>query len=199
VLLAACYDEQPDPSGAARAAATQTATAQPPPATATSSSSPTALVSSPTAPAATPTPPQPTEPPQPTQTAPPETAPAATGTTPPEPTPAATVAAPTATASVTQAADILTTLPEFTLPEVGPSAATAYDPKGLVRMRGFSPFIPLDNPLPVPAATATWLHPDDFVLGVKRGGEVRAYPISQVEYHHIVNDTIAGEPYLVTY
>ena len=148
VLLAACYDEQPDPSAAARGAATQTA--------------------------------------------PPETAPAATGTTPPEPTPAAT-------APVTQAADILTTLPEFSLPEVGPSAATAYDPKGLVSMRGFSPFIPLDNPLPVPAATATWLHPDDFVLGVKRGGEARAYPISQVEYHHIVNDTIAGEPYLVTY
>ena len=34
---------------------------------------------------------------------------------------------------------------------------------------------------------------------VERGGEARAYPISQIEYHHIVNDTIAGEPYLVTY
>ena len=61
------------------------------------------------------------------------------------------------------------------------------------------PFIPLDNPVPVSAAIATWLRPDDFVLGVERGGAARAYPISQIQYHHIVNDTIAGEPYLVTY
>ena len=119
-----------------------------------------------------------------------------------EQTPTATVSAPTATVSaptVTPDADTLTTLPEFTLPEIGPSSATAYDPRGLLSMRGVSPFIPLDNPLPVPASAATWLRPDDFVLCVKRGDETRAYPISQVEYHHVVNDTISGEPYLVTY
>jgi len=101
------------------------------------------------------------------------------------------------TDTVTQLTDALATLPAFTLPEIGPSEATSFDPKGLLRME--VPFIPLDNPVPVTAATATWLRPDDFVLGVERGGEARAYPISQIAYHHLVNDTIAGEPYLVTY
>ena len=51
----------------------------------------------------------------------------------------------------------------------------------------------------VAAATATWMEPDDVVLGVVRGDEAHAFPASQMAFHHIANVTVAGEPYLVTY
>ena len=57
----------------------------------------------------------------------------------------------------------------------------------------------LDEPVMVAAATATWMEPDDVVLGVVRGNEAYAFPASQMAFHHIANVTIAGEPYLVTY
>jgi hypothetical protein len=44
-------------------------------------------------------------------------------------------------------------------------------------------------------------HLDDkeMVMTVKIGSEARAYPIVQMAYHHILNDTVAGEPIVVTY
>ena len=44
-------------------------------------------------------------------------------------------------------------------------------------------------------------HLDDkeMVMTVKIGPESRAYPIVQMAYHHILNDTVAGEPIVVTY
>ncbi len=44
-------------------------------------------------------------------------------------------------------------------------------------------------------------HLDDkeMVMTVKIGPEARAYPIVQMAYHHILNDTVAGEPIVVTY
>ena len=57
----------------------------------------------------------------------------------------------------------------------------------------------LDEPVMVAAATATWMEPDDVVLGVVRGDEAHAFPASQMAFHHIANVTVAGEPYLVTY
>lgn len=63
-----------------------------------------------------------------------------------------------------------------------------------------SGFIVLDNPVMVPAASATWLNPDDVVLGlVTANGTAQAFPIRQMAYHHIANTTIDGKPYLVTY
>ncbi len=60
-------------------------------------------------------------------------------------------------------------------------------------------FPALDDPPMVPGVDAGWLEGDDIVLGLVNSGEAQAFPASQLAYHHIVNTTIAGEPYLVTY
>jgi hypothetical protein len=39
----------------------------------------------------------------------------------------------------------------------------------------------------------------EMVMAVQIGPEVRAYPIVQMAYHHILNDTVAGVPIAVTY
>jgi hypothetical protein len=38
-----------------------------------------------------------------------------------------------------------------------------------------------------------------MILAVRLGGEARAYPISQMAYHHVLNDVVAGVPIAVTY
>ncbi len=35
---------------------------------------------------------------------------------------------------------------------------------------------------------------DILVIGVAQGGDVKAYPIALLDYHELVNDTIAGKP-----
>lgn len=40
---------------------------------------------------------------------------------------------------------------------------------------------------------------DDLVLAVKIGTSARAYPIRNIAYHHIINDTVGGEPIVATY
>ncbi len=39
----------------------------------------------------------------------------------------------------------------------------------------------------------------EMVMAVRIGQEARAYPIVQMAYHHILNDTVAGVPIAVTY
>jgi hypothetical protein len=39
----------------------------------------------------------------------------------------------------------------------------------------------------------------ETVMAVQIGPEARAYPIVQMAYHHILNDTVAGVPIVVTY
>jgi hypothetical protein len=41
--------------------------------------------------------------------------------------------------------------------------------------------------------------PKEFVLGVELDGEARAYSISLLSQHEIVNDTVAGRPIAVTW
>ncbi len=60
-------------------------------------------------------------------------------------------------------------------------------------------FVPLDNPEVVSAEAATFLQPDDRVLGLDIGGESRAYPISMMTFHHVANDVLGGLPVLVTF
>ena len=60
-------------------------------------------------------------------------------------------------------------------------------------------FVPLDNPEIVSAEEATFLQPDDRVLGLTVGGESRAYPISMMTFHHVANDELGGLPVLVTF
>ena len=44
-----------------------------------------------------------------------------------------------------------------------------------------------------------WLKSDDMIFGVVNKGEARAYPQRIMVWHEIVNDTIQGDPILVTY
>ena len=59
--------------------------------------------------------------------------------------------------------------------------------------------MPLDNPAFISADEATFLTPDDRVLGLAVGGESRAYPISMMTFHHVANDELGGLPVLVTF
>ncbi len=43
------------------------------------------------------------------------------------------------------------------------------------------------------------LNDKEMVMAVQIGPDQRAYPIVQMAYHHILNDTVAGEPLVVTY
>jgi hypothetical protein len=49
------------------------------------------------------------------------------------------------------------------------------------------------------ASEASYLSPEDRVIGITLNGESRAYPISILNWHEIVNDQIKGERYAVTY
>ena len=62
-----------------------------------------------------------------------------------------------------------------------------------------TPFVPLDDPLFLPAEEANYLQDDDLVLVLEWENETRAYPVRMLRFHHIVNDTIAGRPFLITY
>lgn len=60
-------------------------------------------------------------------------------------------------------------------------------------------FPPLDDPVHILPHEADWLSPDSLVLGAIQNGEARAYPIGMMTLHHVSNDTLGGEPYLVTF
>lgn len=49
------------------------------------------------------------------------------------------------------------------------------------------------------AAKGSKLDGGEMVMAVNLGGEARAYPIRIVSYHHIVNDTVGGQPIVATY
>lgn len=56
----------------------------------------------------------------------------------------------------------------------------------------------LRNPPMVPAASLA-LPADEWILGAVRSDDARAYPLSILSHAHLVNDVIAGEPFLATY
>ncbi len=60
-------------------------------------------------------------------------------------------------------------------------------------------FPPLDDPTIVSAGEAPWLEAETLVLGAVQNGEARAYPIAMMTFHHVANDVLGGEPYLVTF
>lgn len=57
----------------------------------------------------------------------------------------------------------------------------------------------IDEPKFVPAAEAGFLNDKDFVFGLVRNGETKAYPQLVLVWHEITNDTIGGEPIAITY
>ena len=43
------------------------------------------------------------------------------------------------------------------------------------------------------------LDPKEMIMAVRLGSDVRAYPISQMAYHHVLNDLVDSVPITVTY
>ncbi len=60
-------------------------------------------------------------------------------------------------------------------------------------------FAVMDDPKFVSASQANYLSDNSLVLGYEGNGEARAYPVSMMWFHHIVNDTVGGSPVLITY
>ena len=114
----------------------------------------------------------------------------------PATTVSATTAAPTSTvpvATVVPRADGLTGAP---VPQHSTSSSDVDFDRVNVRAGSFPP---LDDPRVVSPAEATWLEDDDTVLGAVQNGEARAYPLFMMTFHHVSNDELGGEPYLVTF
>ncbi len=57
----------------------------------------------------------------------------------------------------------------------------------------------IDSPRFVPAERASFVHPDEPVLGVVIDGQARAYPTWTLNGHEIVNDTIRETAFAVTW
>ena len=83
-------------------------------------------------------------------------------------------------------------------PVPAPTAPTREFDADRFNARGGS-FPPLDDPAVVSAEAATWMEADALVLGAVQNGEARAYPLFMMTFHHVANDELGGEPYLVTF
>ena len=60
-------------------------------------------------------------------------------------------------------------------------------------------FPSLDDPRVVLAEEATWLSAETLVLGAVQNDDARAYPVFMMTFHHVANDVLGGQPYLVTF
>jgi hypothetical protein len=59
-------------------------------------------------------------------------------------------------------------------------------------------FHPIDGPQFL-AQSESKLDAKEMIMSVRLGDDARAYPISQMAYHHVLNDVVAGTPIAVTY
>ena len=59
-------------------------------------------------------------------------------------------------------------------------------------------FHPIDSPR-FESESSSKLDGKEMILAVRFADDARAYPISQMAYHHILNDLVAGVPVAVTY
>jgi hypothetical protein len=60
-------------------------------------------------------------------------------------------------------------------------------------------FRPLPDARFVRASAASFVQPGDMVLAVARNGDAAAYPVRQLAYHHLVEDSVGGVPIVATY
>jgi hypothetical protein len=60
-------------------------------------------------------------------------------------------------------------------------------------------FAPLPGPGFVAAGAAGFVEPGDMVLAVERAGDHAAYPVRQLAYHHLVQDSVGRVPIVATY
>jgi hypothetical protein len=49
------------------------------------------------------------------------------------------------------------------------------------------------------AQSQSKLDPKEMIMSIRFGDDSRAYPISQMAYHHVLNDIVGGMPVAVTY
>ncbi|MBI3961414.1 MAG: DUF3179 domain-containing protein [Deinococcus sp.] len=70
-------------------------------------------------------------------------------------------------------------------------------PADIERFRDAIP--PIDQPKFIPAREAYGVLERDLIIGVADEGDVRAYPFRILNFHEIVNDTVAGRPVLISY
>ena len=78
-----------------------------------------------------------------------------------------------------------------------PPAAVKSSPlQGEVRA---APLPPLDHAPLLRARAATYLSPDDPVLGVQSGDDIRAYPLRILDWHAVANDSMSGVPVAVVW
>jgi hypothetical protein len=73
----------------------------------------------------------------------------------------------------------------------------AYDRLKLARRLGES-IAGWDDPDFAPATAASFMRPDDYILGVRIDGEARAYPLWIIDYYHVVNDRSGDRRFIVT-
>ena len=57
----------------------------------------------------------------------------------------------------------------------------------------------IDNPIFAPVSDSDFISDSDTVLGLHINGEAKAYPLSILVWHEIVNDIVGGTPVAVTY
>jgi hypothetical protein len=60
-------------------------------------------------------------------------------------------------------------------------------------------FNPLPNAAYAKVSEAAFLDDADIVMAVESNSEAAAYPIRQMAYHHLVQDTVGGTPLVATY
>jgi hypothetical protein len=60
-------------------------------------------------------------------------------------------------------------------------------------------FVPLVRPKFIPAAEATYLQPDENIVGIVLNDEAKAYPTQILAFRHLVQDWVGGEPILISY
>lgn len=57
----------------------------------------------------------------------------------------------------------------------------------------------LDNPEMISPSEATYLEPDDLVIGYRVGDDIRAYSHKVLDWHEIINDEVGTQPVAITY
>lgn len=57
----------------------------------------------------------------------------------------------------------------------------------------------LTNPRHVKPREATYLTPDELVLGISIKGDHRAYPLRIMDWHEMANDVVGGTPITISY
>ena len=57
----------------------------------------------------------------------------------------------------------------------------------------------IDQPNFIPVTSADHVLPEDLVLGISIKGEYRAYPVSILNYHEVINEEFASDKVLISY